>query len=60
MIPMFLAQRVILGKSAFVDLPNEATNIVPEALEVEVAEILLESGLDYLVPVRLGGTGKAN
>ena len=56
---MFFAQRVILGKSAFSDLPNGATNIVPATLETQVAEILFDSGLPELVPVRLGGTGVA-
>lgn len=56
---MFFAQRVILGKSAFKDLPNGATNIVPTSLEKQVAEIILDSGLPELVPERLGGTGKA-
>jgi hypothetical protein len=54
---MFFAQRVILGKSAFSDLPNGATNIVPASLESQVAGVLLESGLSELVSVRLGGTG---
>lgn len=57
MMAMFFAQRVILGKSAFSDLPNGATNIVPVTLETQVAEILFDSGLPELVPVRLGGTG---
>ena len=59
MMAMFFAQRVILGKSAFADLPNGATNIVPTALETQVAALLLESGLPELVPARLGGTGVA-
>lgn len=57
MMAIFFAQRVVLGKSAFVDLPNGATNIVPTALEAQVAENLIDSGLPELVPVRLGGTG---
>lgn len=56
MLAMFFAQRVVLMKSAFKDLPNGATNIVPTALEVQVATILVESGLPEMVPVRLGGT----
>lgn len=59
MMAMFFAQRVILGKSAFRDLPNGATTIVPDALEVAVAENILDAGLPELVPVRLGGTGVA-
>lgn len=57
MMAMFFAQRVILGKSAFSDLPNGATNIVPAALETQVATLLLESGLPELVPTRLDGIG---
>ena len=57
MMAMFFAQRVILGKSAFNGLPNGATNVVPTTLEVQVADILFDSGLPELVPVRLGGTG---
>lgn len=57
MMAMFFAQRVILGKSAFADLPNGSANIVPPALEVQVAEILLDSGLPELAPARLGGIG---
>lgn len=59
MMAMFFAQRVILFKSAFKDLSNGATNIVPDALEVAVAENILDAGLPELVPVRLGGTGVA-
>lgn len=58
MMAMFFAQRIILSKSKFVDLPNgTATNVVPTALEAQVAELVLDSGLPELVPVRLGGTG---
>lgn len=57
MMAMFFAQRVILGKSAFRNLPNGATNIVPPALELQVAEVLSDSGLPELIPIRLGGTG---
>lgn len=60
MMAMFFAQRIIIGKSRFVDLPNgTATNVVPAALEAQVAEIVLDSGLPELVPIRLGGTGVA-
>ena len=60
MMAMFFAQRIILGKSRFVDLPNgTATNVVSAALEAQVAELVLDSGLPELVPVRLGGTGVA-
>lgn len=60
MMAMFFAQRVILGKSAFRDLPNGATNIVPNTLEAQTAQVIInECGLPELVPVRLGGTGVA-
>lgn len=39
---MFFAQRVILGKTEFED--------VPSALKKGVAEILIDSGLPELVP----------
>lgn len=48
MMAMFFAQRVILGKTAFKD--------VPKALKQGCAEVLLESGLPELVPVSYGGT----
>lgn len=48
---MFFAQRVILGKTAFKE--------VPKALKQGVAEVLLDSGLPELVPVAYGGTAEA-
>lgn len=42
MMAMFFAQRVILGKTNFED--------VPRALKTQVAEILVDSGLPELVP----------
>lgn len=48
---MFFAQRVILGKTAFRE--------VPKALKQGVAEVLLDSGLPELVPVEYGGTAEA-
>lgn len=48
MMAMLFAQRVILGKTAFAE--------VPKALKQGVAEVLLESGLPELVPVEYGGT----
>ena len=48
MMAMFFAQRVILGKTAFAD--------VPTALKAGAAEILIESGLPELVPTEYGGT----
>lgn len=48
MMAMFFAQRVILGKTAFDDVPG--------ALKPGCAEILLDSGLPDLVPAAFGGT----
>lgn len=48
MMAMFFAQRVILGKTEFAD--------VPAKLKAGVAEVLLDSGLPELVPVEYGGT----
>lgn len=51
MMAMFFAQRVILGKTAFDDVPG--------ALKPGCAEILIDSGLPELVPVAFGGTMEA-
>ena len=48
MMAMLFAQRVILGKTAFDD--------VPKALKAKVAEVLIDSGLPELVPAEYGGT----
>ena len=48
MMAMFFAQRVILGKTEF--------DAVPQTLNKQVAEILLDSGLPELVPSEFGGT----
>lgn len=48
MMAMFFAQRVILGKTKFKE--------VPPGLKKGCAEVLLESGLSELVPVKYGGT----
>ena len=48
MMAMFFAQRVILGKTTFEQ--------VPKALKKGVAEVLIESGLPELVPAEYGGT----
>ena len=48
MMAMFFAQRVILGKNTFAE--------VPKALKAGCAEVLLESGLSELVPAEYGGT----
>lgn len=48
MMAMFFAQRVILGKNTFSE--------VPKALKAGCAEVLLESGLPDLVPAEYGGT----
>lgn len=47
---MFFAQRVILGKTAFED--------VPKALKAGCAEVLIDSGLADLVPAAFGVTGQ--
>lgn len=48
MMAMFFAQRVILGKTTFEE--------VPEKLKPGVAEVLMDSGLAELVPKEFGGT----
>ena len=48
MMAMFFAQRVILGKTTFEQ--------VPKALKKGVAEVLIDSGLPELVPAEYGGT----
>lgn len=48
MMAMFFAQRVILGKTQFDE--------VPKKLQKQVAEILIDSGLPELVPAEFGGT----
>lgn len=50
MMAMFFAQRVILEKTKFKD--------VPTALKQSCAEVLLDSGLPELVPIEYGGTAK--
>ena len=50
MMAMFFAQRVVLGKTTFED--------VPTALKKGCAEVLIDSGLPELVPEEFGGTGK--
>ena len=49
MMAMFFAQRVILGKTTFEQ--------VPKALKKGVAEVLIDSGLPELGPTEYGGTG---
>ena len=51
MMAMFFAQRVILGKTTFED--------VPAALKKGCAEILIDSGLPELVPEEFKGTLQA-
>lgn len=52
MMAMFFAQRVILGKTEFAE--------VPKALKAGVADILInECGLPELVPTEYGGTMEA-
>ncbi|MCD7947194.1 MAG: hypothetical protein LUG13_02695 [Oscillospiraceae bacterium] len=48
MMALFFAQRVILGKTDFEDVPN--------ALKQGVATTLIESGLPEMVPAEYGGT----
>lgn len=48
MMAMFFAQRVILGKTKFSE--------VPKTLQAQVAEILIDSGLEFLIPTEFGGT----
>ena len=50
MMAMFFAQRVILGKNTFDE--------VPKALKAGCAEVLIDSGLPELVPEEYGGTAK--
>lgn len=52
MMAMFFAQRVILGKNTFEE--------VPKALKAGCAEVLLDSGLPELVPEEYGGTAPAD
>ena len=51
MMAMFFAQRVILGKTKFSEVPG--------ALKQGCAEILIDSGLPELVPTELGGTASS-
>lgn len=51
MMTMFFAQRVILGKTTFEN--------VPAALKKGCAEILIDSGLPELVPEEFRGTSQA-
>ena len=48
MMSMLFAQRVILGKCEFEQ--------VPKKLQKQVAEILIDSGLPEMVPTEFGGT----
>ena len=50
MMAMFFAQRVILGKTAFAN--------VPKMLKAQVAEVLVDSGLPELEPAEFGGTAE--
>lgn len=51
MMAMFFAQRVILGKTKFDEVPG--------ALQAGCAEVLIDSGLANLVPAAFGGTAEA-
>lgn len=51
MMAMLFAQRVILGKTEFDDVPTK--------LKAQVAEILIdECGMPELVPTEFGGTAE--
>lgn len=51
MMAMLFAQRVILEKCTFEQVPNK--------LKKQVAEILIDSGLPELVPSEFGGSKDA-
>lgn len=55
MMAIFFAQRVVLGKASFEAEYGDPT-FIPEVLREQVAENLIMSGLDFLVPKSLGGT----
>lgn len=50
MMAMFFAQRVILGKASFEAQYGEQ-GFIPQQLKAQVAEILIDSGMQELVPV---------
>lgn len=50
MMAIFFAQRVILGKTTFAEVPG--------TLKKGCAEALLDSGLTELVPAVFGGTAE--
>ena len=56
MMIMFYAQRVINEKSNFTATDKKDPLYMPPSFHQPVADLLLESGLDFLVPVSLGGT----
>lgn len=55
MMAIFFAQRVVLGKADFAAEYGDP-KYIPEVLREQVAENLIMSGLEYLVPKSLGGT----
>ena len=56
MMVMFYAQRVINGKSNFAATEKTDPMYIPPSLRQAVADTLLESGIDWLVPAEYGGT----
>ncbi len=55
MMAMLFAQRVILEKANFTAVKGDP-KYIPATLQPKVAEVLIESGLPELVPVKYGGT----
>ena len=55
MMAIFFAQRVVLGKASL-EADYGDPKFIPDVLRKQVAENLIDSGLDYLVPKALGGT----
>lgn len=55
MMAIFFAQRVVLGKASF-EAEYGDPMFIPNVLREQVAENLIMSGLEFLVPKSLGGT----
>lgn len=56
MMIVFYAQRVIDERSAFEAADKKDPLFIPTTLRQAVAELLIETGVDFLVPVEYGGT----
>ena len=54
MMAIFFAQRVVLGKASF-EAEYGDPKYIPDVLKPAVAEELINSGLDFLVPKEYGG-----